>query len=71
MTSNFVVVVSVLLPICCHIGCGMPYLCFFVEQVVTLLGAITDNVSVVVISSLPGKGATKIYTLIFLLVNFG
>ena len=52
MTSNLVVVVSVLLPICCHIGCGMPYLCIFVEQVVTLLGAITDNLSVVVISSL-------------------
>ena len=40
---NFVVVVSVLLPICCHIGWGMPYLCIFVEEVVMLLGAITDK----------------------------
>ena len=30
---NFVVVASVLLPICCHIGSGMPYLCIFVEEV--------------------------------------
>ena len=36
MTSNFLVVVSVI--ICCHIGWGMPYLCIFVEEVVTLLG---------------------------------
>ena len=43
MAPNFVVVVSVLLPICCHIGWGMPYLCNFVEEVVTLLGAITDK----------------------------
>ena len=42
MTQNFVVVVSVLLPICCHIVWGMPYLCISVEEVVTLLGAITD-----------------------------
>ena len=39
MTSNFVDVVTVLLPICSHIGWGMPYLCIFVEEVVTLLGA--------------------------------
>ena len=37
MATNFAVVVSVLLPICCHIGWGMPYLCIFVEEVVTLL----------------------------------
>ena len=43
MTPNFVVFVSVLLPICCHIGWGMPYLCVFVDEVVTLLGAITDK----------------------------
>ena len=43
MTPNFVVFVSVLLPICCHIGWGMPYLCIFVEEVVTLLGATTDK----------------------------
>ena len=42
MTSNFVADVSVYLPICCHIGLGMPYPCIFVEEVVTLLGAITD-----------------------------
>ena len=34
MTPNFVVVIIVLLPICCHIGLGMPYLCIFVEEVV-------------------------------------
>ena len=33
--SNFVVVVSVLLPMCCHIGLGMPHLCIFVEEVIT------------------------------------
>ena len=43
MTPNFVVFVGVLLPICCHIGWGMSYLCIFVEEVVTLLGAITDR----------------------------
>ena len=42
-TPNVVVVVSVLLPICCHIGWGMPYMCIFGEEVVTLLGAITDK----------------------------
>ena len=41
MTPNFVIVVSVLLPICCHIGCGMAYLHIFVEEVVTKPGAIT------------------------------
>ena len=35
MTPNFVVFVSALLPICCHIGWGMPYLCIFVEENVT------------------------------------
>ena len=39
----FVVVVSVLLPSCCHIGWGVPYMCIFVEEVITLLGAITDK----------------------------
>ena len=29
MTPNFIVVVSVLLQICCHIGSGMPYLWIF------------------------------------------
>ena len=43
MTPNFVVFVSDLLPICCHIGWGMPYLCILVEEVVTLLGTITDK----------------------------
>ena len=43
MTPNFVVFVSVLLPIRCHIGCGVPYLCIFVEEVGTLLGVITDK----------------------------
>ena len=43
MAPNFVVVVCVLLPICCHIGWGMPYLCIFVEEVVMFLGAIIDK----------------------------
>ena len=43
VTPNFVVIVNVLLPICCHIGWDMPYLSIFVEEVVTLLGAITDK----------------------------
>ena len=43
MTPNFVVVVSVLLPICCYIGSCMPYLYIFVEEVVPLLGAMTDK----------------------------
>ena len=43
MTPTLVVVVSVLPPICCHIGWGMPYLCIFVKEVVTFLGAITDK----------------------------
>ena len=48
MTPNFVIVVSVLLHVCCHIGWGVPYLCIFVEDVVTLLGANgCENLSVV------------------------
>ena len=43
MTPNFVVFVCVLLPICCYIGWGMPYLCIFVEEVFMLFGAITDK----------------------------
>ena len=43
MTSNFVVVASVLPPICCHIGWGMPYLCIFAEEVITVFGASTDK----------------------------
>ena len=43
MTPYFVAVVSVLLPFCCHIGSGMPYLCIFVEEVATLLGAIIEK----------------------------
>ena len=43
MTPNFGVFVSALLPICGHIGWGMPYLCIFVEEVVTLLCAITNK----------------------------
>ena len=46
MTRNFVVVVNVLLPICCHFGLGMPYMCIFVREVITLLGAITEKMGV-------------------------
>ena len=51
MTSNFVVVVNVLLPICCHIGSGMPYLCIFVEEIVLLLGQMKKHSSVVEIGT--------------------
>ena len=43
MTPNFAANFSVLLTICCHIGLGMTYLCIFVEEAVTVLGAITDK----------------------------
>ena len=43
MTPNLVAVVNVLLPICCHIGSGMPNLRIFVEDIVALLGAMTDK----------------------------
>ena len=43
MTPNFEAVVSVLLQICGQICRGMPYPCIFVEEVVPLLGEITDK----------------------------
>ena len=43
MASNFEAVVSVLLQICGQICWGMPYQCIFVEEVVPLLGAMTDK----------------------------
>ena len=43
MAHNFVVVVCVLLPLYCHIGSGMPYMCIFVEEVVPLLGPMADK----------------------------
>ena len=43
MTPNFVAVVIVLLPVCCHIGSGMPNLRIFVEEIVALLDAMTDK----------------------------
>ena len=43
MTHNFVVIVIVLLPICCHIGSSMPDLRIFVKDIVALLGAMTDK----------------------------
>ena len=43
MAPNFAAVVSVLLPICCHIGSGMPYLTIFVEESVPLLGPMADQ----------------------------
>ena len=46
MTHNFAVVVNVLLPSCSHIGWSMSYLCIFVEETVTLLGAITKKMGV-------------------------
>ena len=32
-----------LLPECCHIGSGMPYICIFVEDIVSLSGSMTDK----------------------------
>ena len=43
MLPKFVVVVNVLLPICSHIDSGMPYLRVSVEDIVALLGAVTDK----------------------------
>ena len=43
MTPNFEAVFSVLLLICGQIYRGMPYSCIFVEEVVPLLGAMTDK----------------------------
>ena len=43
MTHNFEAVVSVLFQICGQICRGMPYLCIFVEEVVPLLGEMTDK----------------------------
>ena len=46
MTPHFIAAVSILLPICCHIGWGMSYLRNFVEEFVTLLCAITEKMNV-------------------------
>ena len=43
MTPNFEAVVSVLLQICGQICQGRPYPCIFVDEVVPLLGAMTDK----------------------------
>ena len=43
MMPNFVVVVNVLMPMCHHIGLGMPNLHIFVEEIVALLGTMTDK----------------------------
>ena len=43
MAPNFEAVVSVLLQICGQLCWGMPYPCIFVEEVVPLLGAMTDK----------------------------
>ena len=40
---NFEAVFSVFLQICSQIYRGMPYLCIFVQEVVPLLGAMTDK----------------------------
>ena len=43
MAPNFEAVASVLLQICGQMCRGMPYPCMFVEEVVLLLGAMTDR----------------------------
>ena len=43
MAPNFEAVVSFLLHICGRLCRGMPYPCIFVEEIVPLLGAMTDK----------------------------
>ena len=43
MAPNLEAVFSVLLLICSQIYRGMPYSCIFVEEVVPLLGVMTDK----------------------------
>ena len=43
MAPNFEAVVNVLLQICGQICRSMPYPCIFVEEVVPLLGEMTDK----------------------------
>ena len=43
MAPNFEAIVNVLLLIFCQICRGMPYPCIFVEEVVSLLGEMTDK----------------------------
>ena len=43
MAPNFVAIVNVLQPICCHICSGMPNLRIFGEDIVALSGAMTDK----------------------------
>ena len=45
MVPNFEFVVSVLLQICGQICRGVPYPCIFVEEVVPLLGEMTDKLA--------------------------
>ena len=78
MAPNFEAVVSILLQICGQICRGMPYLCIFVEEVVPLLGEMTDKLVLTVlcgrnknISNDLVKVSAKIESVNFLLVNFG
>ena len=43
MTPNYIVVFNFLILIRCNIRSGMPYLHIFVDETVTLLGAMTDK----------------------------
>ena len=77
MAPNFEVV-SGLLQICGQICRGMPYPCIFVEEVVPLLGTMTDKLVLTFvcgpnenISKDLVKVAAKIQSPTFLLVNFG
>ena len=67
MAPNFEAVVSVLLQICGQICRGMPYPCIFVEEVVPLLGEMTDKLALYFFlwselehKQRPGKGFSKI-----------
>ena len=78
MAPNFEAVVSVLLQMCGQICQGMPYPCIFVEELVPVLGEMTDKV---VLTLVCGRNRAEAMTwsrfqqilraLNFLLVNFG
>ena len=77
MAPNFEVVVSVLLQMCGQICKGMPYPCIFAQDVVPLLGTMTDKL---VLTFVCGRNkninndlvkvAAKNESTNFLLVNF-
>ena len=71
LTRNLVAAVNDLLPICCHIGLGMPNLRLFVEDIVALLCALIDKCVIKLkLNNYQVKFATKYKSNFFLLVTF-